>query len=107
MPFEFQGYKILIHPKLSKSLDKNLPKEYREVFNDKLKYLANNPSHPSLNTKKFNVPPKILRDLDISAAWEFYINGKDYRCIFYVSHRDRQIIIACVGNHTQLKNKFK
>ena len=106
MNFSFDGYKILSEKKLQKSIKNNLPQEYKEVFDEKLKYLAKNPSHPSLNTKPFGVSKKTLRDLGVSEVWEFYINRKEYRCIFYVSHQDKAIIIAYVGNHQQLKNKY-
>ena len=107
MTFRFDGYKILIDPKLNKHIKKNLPREYREVFNEKIRYLAKNPSHPSLNTRGYNVSGKTLKHLDVDEVWEFYINRKDYRCVFYVSHSDTEIIIAYVGNHVQVKNKFK
>ena len=76
-------------------------------LNKKIKYLVNNPSHPSLNTKSYNVSVKALKRLDVSEVWEFYINRKEYRCVFYVSHCDKAVIIAYVGNHNQIKNKFK
>ncbi|MFH1187920.1 MAG: hypothetical protein V1688_03625 [bacterium] len=107
MNYKFCGYKILIESRLKKVIKKNLPKEYREIFDEKIKYLSNNPSHPSLNTKPYNVSNKILKNLGVDEVWEFYINRKGYRCIFYISHVDRIIIIAYVGNHCQVKNKFK
>ena len=107
MHFNFIGYKVLIDPKLEKYIKKNLPDEYREIFNEKIKYLANNPAHPSLNTKRYNVSAKTLKHFGISEIWEFYINRKEYRCTFYISHLDEVIIIAYVGSHKQIKNKFK
>lgn len=107
MNYKFNGYKILVEPKFEKTIKKNLPKEYREVFDEKIKYLSNNPEHPSLNTKRFNVSKKILNNLGVDEVWEFYINRRQYRCIFYLSHADEIIIIAYIGNHTQVKNKFK
>ena len=107
MNYKFNGYKVLVESKFKKIIQKNLPKEYREVFDEKIKYLSNNPEHPSLNTKRFNVNKKTLNDLGVDEVWEFYINRKQYRCIFYLSHIDEIIIIAYVGNHTQVKNKFK
>ena len=107
MNYKFSGYKILVEKKFKKVIRKNLPKEYREVFNEKIKYLSNNPEHPSLNTKQFHVGKKKLKDLGVDEIWEFYINRKQYRCIFYLSHIDEIIIIAYIGNHTQVRNKFK
>ena len=107
MNYKFSDYKVLVERKFKKIIRKNLPKEYREVFNEKIKYLSNNPEHPSLNTKQFHVGKKKLKDLGVDEVWEFYINRKQYRCIFYLSHIDKIIIIAYIGNHTQVKNKFK
>ena len=101
------GYKVFIYSKLEKIIKKNLPEEYRKVFDEKIKYLSNNPNHPGLNTKKFNVSKKILSKLEVDEIWEFYINRKEYRCIFYISNIEKRIEIAYIGNHTQIKNKFK
>ena len=107
MNYKFSGYKVLVEKKFKKIIQKNLPQEYREVFDEKIKYLSNNPEHPSLNTKPYNVSKKTLNNLGVDEVWEFYINRKQYRCIFYLSHSDEIIIVAYVGNHTQIKNKFK
>lgn len=107
MNYKFCGYKILIERKLEKIIKKNLPKEYGEIFNEKIKYLSNNPNHPSLNTKPYNVSKKTLKNLGVDEVWEFYVNRKEYRCIFYVFHIDEIIIVAYVGNHSQINNKFK
>ena len=100
------NYEVLIDGELDKCIKKNLPKEIKDIFDIKLKYFSENPHHPSLNTKKYNVSPKILKRLQVDEVWEFYINRKDYRCIFYVVHIEKSIIIAYVGNHNQVKNKF-
>lgn len=107
MSYKFTGYKIFVYSKFEKIIEKNLPKKYRKAFDEKIKYLSNNPNHPSLNTKKFNVSKKILSNLEVDEVWEFYINRKEYRCMFYVSHAEKKIEIAYVGNHTKVKNKFK
>lgn len=99
------SYKIFIEKRLEKCL-KDLPEDVRQVFDDKMEYFRNNPSHPSLNTKTYSVSKKKLRELGVDQVYEFYINRKDYRCIFYVTHEPREIIIAYVGNHTQIKNKL-
>jgi len=71
-----------------------------------MEYFRENPSHPSLNTKQYSVSKKKLKELGVDQVYEFYINRKDYRCIFYVTHEPKEIIIAYVGNHTQVKNKL-
>jgi mRNA-degrading endonuclease HigB of HigAB toxin-antitoxin module len=71
-----------------------------------MSYFQGNPNHPSLNTKTLTVSSKRLKELGVDQIYEFYINRKDYRCIFYVIHDTKEIIIAYIGNHTQVKNKF-
>ena len=99
------SYKILYEKRLQKTLD-SLPDDVKKVFNKKLEYFKNNPSHPSLNTKLYSVNQQVLSQLGVDQIYEFYINRKDYRCIFYVIHESKEIIIAFVGNHSQVKNKF-
>ena len=104
MPFD-RSYSIYIEKRLQKSLD-CLPADVLEVFKEKLRYFRDNPNHPSLNTKIFHASSKKLRQLGVDQVYEFYINRKEYRCVFYVIHENKEIIIAYVGNHTQIKNKF-
>ena len=86
----------------------NLPKQIKEVFDDKLKYLSQNPNHPSLNTKPYSgISPKTKKRLNIDDVYEFYINGKKYRCIIYVIHQNKELILAFVGNHDQIKRFCK
>ena len=100
------SYVIYIEKKFQKHLS-NLPEDVKKVFDAKMNYFRQNPSHPSLNTKTYNVSKKKLKDLGVDQVYEFYINRKDYRCIFYVNHEpSKEIIIAYVGNHTQIKNKY-
>src|SRR3989344_7271326 len=96
-------YTIFLDKKFDRCI-KNLPGDIKEVFDRKLNYFKENPSHPSLNTKPYSVSQKILRSLDVDQVYEFYINRRDYRCIFYVRREEKEIIIAYVGNHTQIKN---
>ena len=98
-------YGIFTHPDLQKSLDKNLPECFRKVFDRKMAYFAKNFHHPSLNTKKYNTRKQTLKRLGIDEVWEFYINRKDYRCIFYVIHEEKKIIIVDVGKHSQLERR--
>ena len=99
-------YKIFIDQDLKKSIDKNLPEILRKVFDRKMGYFSKNPFHPSLNTKKYNTCEATLKRLIVDEVWEFYINRKGYRCIFYVIHSEKRIIIADVGNHDQIKRKY-
>ncbi len=99
-------YNILISPDLKKGINKNLPENIRNVFNRKMDYFSKNPHHPSLNTKKYNTCETTLKRLMVDEIWEFYINRKGYRCIFYVIHSEKNIIIADVGNHDQLKKRY-
>lgn len=98
-------YNIFIEKRFERCV-KNLPPNIKEVFDEKLNYFKNNPSHPSLNTKPYSVSQKTLKALGVDQVFEFYINRKEYRCIFYVINKTKEIIIAFVGNHTQIKNKF-
>lgn len=99
-------YTIFTNNGLKESIEKNLPYELRKIFDKKMSYFANNPHHPSLNTKKCNVGDKTLKFLGVDEVWEFYINRRDYRCIFYTIHSEKKIIIAEVGNHKQIKRKY-
>ena len=99
------SYSIFIEKRFKKSLQ-NLPKDIKEVFDEKMDYFRENPSHPSLNTKPCRVSKKTLKRLGVDCVYEFYINRKDYRCVFYVIHKTKEIIIAFVGNHTEVKNKL-
>ena len=101
------SYEILIDKEqLETVLQKNLPQNMRKVFDRKLGYFSKNPLHPSLNTKKYNCGKNVLRDLGVDEVWEFYINRRDHRCIFYVIHETKKVIIAYVGNHQIVKRRY-
>lgn len=100
-----RSYEILVVEKFPKILKKNLPTNLRKIFDRKLEYLRTNLHHPSLNTKLYNASSKILRELGVDEIYEFYIN-KSIRCIFYVVNDSKQIWIAYVGKHEQVKAKF-
>jgi mRNA-degrading endonuclease RelE of RelBE toxin-antitoxin system len=89
MGFEEGPYKIV---------RKNLPRDRKEVFDKKIKYLRENPNHPSLNTKQLGVSKKRLVELGVSRVYEFRIN-MGFRCIFYMDEKEKLIILVCVGNH--------
>lgn len=98
-------YSIFFEKRFERVLS-NLPADVKKAFDAKMKYFRSNPSHPSLNTKLLTVSLQKLKQLGVDQVYEFYINRKDYRCIFYVTHTPKEIIIAYIGNHTQIKNKF-
>jgi len=100
------NYGIYTGSNLEKNIKKNLPDNYKEVFDRKLEYLSKNIFYPSLNTKKYGVCIKTLKRLGVDEVWEFYINRHNYRCIFYVIHSEEKIIIADAGNHDYLKKKY-
>ncbi|KKU43906.1 MAG: hypothetical protein UX60_C0014G0005 [Berkelbacteria bacterium GW2011_GWA2_46_7] len=100
------SYVVVIHKKFQKTLEKNLPTDLKKVFNRKLEYLAANPLHPSLNTKQYSVSRAKLRELEVDEVWEFYIN-MSFRCVFYLVHEEKLMILAYVGDHTEVKNRYK
>jgi hypothetical protein len=99
------SYTIFYEKRFQRVLD-NLPEDVERAFDAKMLYFKNNPNHPSLNTKTLTVSKQKLKQLGVDQVYEFYINRKDYRCVFYVIHVSKEIIIAYIGNHTQVKNKF-
>lgn len=99
------SYTIFFERRFERILD-GLPQDIRKAFDAKMDYFRGNPSHPSLNTKLLTVSVQKLKQLGVDQVFEFYINRKDYRCVFYVIHETKEIIIAFIGNHTQIKNKF-
>jgi mRNA-degrading endonuclease RelE of RelBE toxin-antitoxin system len=99
------SYTIFFEKRFQRTLD-CLPDDIKRAFNAKMEYFRNNPNHPSLNTKALTVSVKKLKELGVDQVYEFYINRKDYRCVFYVTHEPKEIVIAFIGNHTQVKNKF-
>jgi hypothetical protein len=104
MPID-NSYKIYYEKKFKHALE-GLPEDVKKAFNAKMNYFRNNSKHPSLNTKKLTVSTQKLKQLEVDQVYEFYINRKDYRCVFYVIHKSKEIIIAYIGNHTQVNNKF-
>ena len=104
MPLD-KTYTISFERKFQSVIDA-LPKDIKKVFDDKMGYFRDNPNHPSLNTKPLTVSKQKLKQLGVDQIYEFYINRKDYRCVFYVNHELKEIIIVYIGNHTQVKNKF-
>lgn len=99
------SYKIFFERRFQKILD-GLPEDIKSAFNSKMEYFQSNPNHPSLNTKTLTVGMQKLKQLGVDQIFEFYINRKDYRCIFYVIHESKEIIIAYIGNHNEISKKF-
>lgn len=103
---QLSEYEIFTNNGLKESIDKNLPCELRKIFDKKMGYFAKNRFYPSLNTKKCDVSSKTLKFLGVDGVWEFYINRREYRCIFYTIDSEKKIIIVEVLNHEQIKRKY-
>ena len=101
-----EPYSIVTDPKFNKWIKKNLPRELKSVLDRKIKYLAANPQHPSLNTKKYGVSEQTLKQCGVDEIWEFRIN-MGFRCVYYVDHTNRILILAYVGNHEDLKRRYE
>lgn len=98
-----RGYEVYTDRKFEKWIRKNLPPKYKSLLDQKLAYFKENPEHPSLNTKPYaGVGKLVLKQLDVDAVYEFYIN-KDYRVVLYVSHERKEIILAFVGDHDEVR----
>lgn len=98
-------YDICIDPNLEKAIKKNLPSELKKVLDSKIKYLSENFCHPSLNTKQLNLSQRKLKQLGVSEVWEFRIN-MSYRCVYYLLHTERMLVVAFVGNHEKVKKRY-
>ena len=110
MNSDIQGYEVFQDAKEFKKAFERLPKAIQEVLNEKIKFLAKNPDHNSLNTKAYYCSAQVKKRLQsqgIDDVREFYINGKKYRCIFYVLHQRKMLYLVMVGTHDQLKNWSK
>ncbi|MBS4023616.1 MAG: type II toxin-antitoxin system RelE/ParE family toxin [Dethiobacter sp.] len=71
-------------------LRKKLPQEIRKQLKDTLRRLQENPSHPSLRTKKYKSIPGVL---------ESSINMQ-YRILWEYNQKDKTIILLlAVGDH--------
>lgn len=106
MKFRDGSYTVLAHKKFAKTVKKKLPPHLVKVLNRKIKYLKDNPRHPSLNTKPLSVSKNWCKQKGIDEIFEFRIS-KSFRCIFYVIHKDKEIILAFAGNHEDIKKHIK
>ncbi|MBP9702082.1 hypothetical protein KBD69_00195 [Candidatus Woesebacteria bacterium] len=100
------AYRVLTDDKFNKWIKKNLPTQLKKVLDKKIAYLASNPQHPSLNTKKYGVSQQTLKQSQVDEIWEFRIN-MNFRCVYYVVHSEKTIILAFVGNHEDVKVRFE
>lgn len=103
------GYTVYIIEDFWDAAKENVPKQYHDLIKEKLNYFKNNPHYPSLNTKPFSCSSRIkdrLKKQGVDEIWEFYVNRKKYRCVFYVLHEKKELIVVYVGNHDQLRNKY-
>ena len=110
MSSDIDGYKIYQEDrKFTRAVEK-LPQFVQDVLKEKIRFLAENPYHNSLNTKSFNCSSKLRKELardGVDDVREFYINAKKYRCVFYVLHAKKMIYLATVGLHDQLNRWSK
>ena len=106
MGFDDGPYRILVHKKFEKVVRKKLPSHLVNALHKKTEYLKSNPKPPSLNTKSLNVSNAWCRQRGIDDVFEFRIT-KSFRCIFYVQHEQREIVLVFVGNHEDVRNYTK
>ena len=102
-----ESYEVKCEKKFDQWVRKNLPKNLKSVLDKKLEYFSENPGHPSLNTKPYHVSEKTKKQLGVDDVYEFYVNRKQYRCLVYVIHSSKELIIAHIGTHDQLRNFSK
>ncbi len=99
------SYKVKVDPGFNKYVKKKLPKELKRALDQKIAFLAENPYHNSLNTECLSVSEKKLRELCVDQVYEFRVN-MGFRCVFYVRHEQKIIILARVGNHDDIAQWF-
>jgi len=110
MSSDIDGYEIFQEDKKFERAVNSLPEIVQKILKRKIRFLAENPSHNSLNTKPYHCGAKVLDQLKregVDDVREFYISGKKYRCIFYVIHSKKMLYLAMIGSHDQLRNWSK
>ncbi len=110
MSSDIDGYEIYQEDKRFERAVSSLPESAQKILKRKIGFLAKNPSHNSLNTKPYHCSVKHFSELKrdgVDDVREFYINGKNYRCIFYVIRARKMLYLAMVGSHDQLRNWSK
>lgn len=101
-----KSYSVQALPAIEKTIRKNLTPDLKRIFDKKVENLAADPSWPSLNTKPLHVSEQSLKQLGVDEVYEFRIN-MSYRCVFYLIHAEKLMILAYVGNHEQVARKYK
>ncbi len=103
-PQGIKGYTVKYEDRFEKWVQKNLPQQIKKALDKKLEYFSNNPNYPSLNTKPYTgVSQQTLKRLEADAIYEFRIN-MSYRCLIYVSHTKKELVLAYVGDHDEVRN---
>ena len=100
------SYKILVHKGFKKTVRKKLPSHLAKALDKKISYLKNNPRHPSLNTKALHVSDAWCKQRGVDEVFEFRITMA-FRCVFYVIHDQKEIILAYAGNHDDIKKHVR
>jgi len=78
------------------SFDKHyetLPGHIKRKFEKQVRFLLNDPKHPSLKIHRFE---------SIKGLWEFYVDDY-YRCLFSIE--SNTYILKWVGTHPQMERK--
>ena len=103
------GYTVYVIEEFWNSAKRNVPQKYHDLIKKKLEFFKTNPRYPSLNTKPYACSSKTkeaLKRQGVDEIWEFYVNGKKYRCVFYVLHATKELIVVFIGSHDQIRNKY-
>lgn len=70
-----------------------LPGHIKRKFEKQVRFLLNDPKHPSLKIHRFE---------SIKGLWEFYVDDY-YRCLFSIE--SNTYILKWVGTHPQMERK--
>jgi plasmid maintenance system killer protein len=95
-----QQYEIVEHEEYTKSKAAHcLDSKYGGIVQRKLRFLANNPRHPSLECHPFHANTK-LNGQDIK-VWTFYVNnkGSGRLRICFVYTKNKKILLIDFSNH--------
>lgn len=106
MEFDDGSYRVFVEKRFEKVIKRNLPSHLVKALDRKIKYFKDNPKHPSLNTKSINVSDAWCKRMGVDEVFEFRVT-MSFRCVFYVIHEGKEIILAFVGNHEDVKKHVK
>lgn len=84
------AYKILLHPKANKFLEKK-ETAIRERIKNKLRALK-------------NIPDKIGNHLRYTQFWKLRIG--DYRAIYEIDHKEKKVIVLFTGHRKNVYDNF-